>query len=39
MRTNANPPLEVSTSFDDNLLVALYKVARDFMNRGGCKVC
>jgi hypothetical protein len=39
MRMNANPPLEVSTSFDDNLLVALYKVARDFMNRGGCEVC
>jgi hypothetical protein len=39
MRTQANPPLEVLTSFDDNLLVALYKVARDFMNRGGCEVC
>ena len=39
MRTEAKPPLKVSTSFDDNLLVALYKVARDFMNRGGCEVC
>jgi hypothetical protein len=39
MRTNANPPLQVLSSYDDNLLVALYKVARDFMNRGGCEVC
>jgi hypothetical protein len=39
MRTQAKPPLEVSSSFEDNLLVALYKVARDFMNRGGCEVC
>ena len=38
MWTNANPPLQVSISYSDNLEVALYKVARDFMNRGGCKV-
>jgi hypothetical protein len=39
MRTAAKPTLEVLSSYDDNLLVALYKVARDFMNRGGCEVC
>jgi hypothetical protein len=39
MRTDAKPALKVLNSYDDNLLVALYKVARDFMNRGGCEVC
>jgi hypothetical protein len=38
MRTNTNPPLKVLTSFDENLLVAFYKVTCNFMNRGGCKV-
>ncbi len=39
MRTDAKPALEVLSSYDDDLLVALYKVARNFMNRGGCEVC
>jgi hypothetical protein len=39
MRTNATPKMEVSSSYNDNLKTALYKVTRDFMNHGGCKVC
>lgn len=38
MRTNATPNFEVSNCYNDNLEVALYKVTRDFMNRGGCEV-
>jgi hypothetical protein len=38
MRTNATPKFEVTTCYNDNLEVALYKVTRDFMNRGGCEV-
>jgi hypothetical protein len=38
MRTNASPKFEVSESYTDNLEVTLYKVTRDFMNRGGCEV-
>jgi hypothetical protein len=39
MRTNANLLLQVLSSYDHNLLVALYRVVCNFMNCGGCKVC
>jgi hypothetical protein len=39
MQTNANLPLQVLTSYADNLKVAIYKVTRNFMNHGGCEVC
>ena len=38
MGTDATPKFGVSDCYNDNFEVALYKVTRDFMNRGGCEV-